>query len=212
MAATRLLMRRLRDVLRLKYDAGLSHRAIAQACAVGLGTVTTYLRRAAAAGLSWPLPDDLDDAALEARVFAGPAVLPARDRVVPDWIQLHQERKKPGVTLSLLWVEYRAAHPSGYGYSQFCERYRRWARTLKPSMRQVHRAGEKLFVDFSGTRPSLVDARTGEEVAVELFVGVLGASGLIYAEATRGQDLPSWVGAHDGMLTYFQGSAAIWVP
>jgi transposase len=212
MAATRLLMRRLREVLRLKFDAGLSHRAIAQACMVGLGTVTTYLQRAAAAGLAWPLPADLDDAALEARVFARPAVPPARERVVPNWRQLHQELKKQGVTLSLLWLEYRGAHPSGYAYSQFCERYRRWARALKPSMRQVHRAGEKLFVDFSGTRPHLVDARTGEEVAVDLFVGVLGASGLIYAEATPGQDLPSWVGAHVGMLNYFQGSAAIWVP
>jgi hypothetical protein len=200
-------MRRLRELLRLKYDAGLSHRAIAQACAVGLGTVTTHLRRAAAAGLSWPLPDDLDDAALEARVFAGPAVPPGRDRVVPDWGPLHQELKKPGVTLSLLWLEYRAAHPTGYAYSQFCERYRRWARALKPSMRQVHRAGEKLFVDFSGRRPHLVDASSGEETPVELFVGVLGASGLIYAEATRSQDLPSWIGAHVGMLDYFQGSA-----
>src|SRR5436309_5177677 len=109
MAATRLLMRQLRDVLRLKFDAGLSHRAIAQACTVGLGTVTTYLQRAAAAGLTWPLSDDLDDAALEARVFARPAVPPARDRVVPDWRPLHQELKKPGVTLSLLWLEYRAA-------------------------------------------------------------------------------------------------------
>lgn len=205
-------MRRLRDVLRLKFDAGLSHRAIAQACMVGLGTVTTYLQRAAAAGLAWPLPADLDDAALEARVFARPAVAPARDRVVPNWRQLHQELKKQGVTLSLLWLEYRGAHPSGYAYSQFCERYRRWARALKPSMRQVHRAGEKLFVDFSGKRPSLVDATTGELVVVELFVGVLGASGLIYAEATRSQDLPSWVGAHVRMVEYFGGSPAIWVP
>src|SRR5882762_3593422 len=106
MAATRLLMRRLRELLRLKYDAGLSHRAIAQACAVGLGTVTGYLQRATAAGLSWPLPDDLDDAALEGRLFARPAVPSARDRVVPDFSQLHQELKKPGVTLSLLWLEY----------------------------------------------------------------------------------------------------------
>ena len=212
MAATRLLMRRLRELLRLKHDAGLSHRAIAQACAVGLGTVTTYLQRVAAAGLSWPLPDDMDDAALEARVFARPAVRSARDRVVPDWSQLHQELKKPGVTLSLLWLEYRARHPAGYGYSQFCERYRRWARALKPSMRQVHRAGEKLFVDFSGKRPSLVDATTGEVVVVELFVGVLGASGLIDAEATRSQDLAAWVGAHVRMVEYFGGSPAIWVP
>ena len=199
-------MRRLRELLRLKHDAGLSHRAIAQACAVGLGTVTTYLQRVAAAGLSWPLPDDMDDAALEARVFARPAVPSASDRVVPDWGQLHQELKKPGVTLSLLWLEYRARHPAGYGYSQFCERYRRWTRALKPSMRQVHRAGEKLFVDFSGKRPSLVDTTTGEVVVV------LGASGLIYAEATRNQDLAAWVGAHVRMVEYFGGSPAIWVP
>jgi len=106
-------MRRLRELLRLKYEAGLSHRAVAGACAMGLGTVTTYLQRAAAAGLQWPLPEDLDDAALEARLFVRPAVPPARDRVVPQWPQLHQELKKPGVTLSLLWVEYRAQHPSG---------------------------------------------------------------------------------------------------
>ena len=205
-------MRRLRDILRLRYEAGLTQRAIAQACVLGLGTVSTYLQRARAAGVTWPLPDDLDDAALEARLFAQPAAPTPRDRALPEWGALHQELKKPGVTLMLLWQEYRAQHPTGYAYSQFCERYRTWARTLKPSMRQVHRAGEKLFVDFSGKRPHLVDPATGEEVAVELFVGVLGASGLIYAEATRRQDLPSWVDAHIHMLEYFHGSTAIWVP
>jgi transposase len=203
-------MRKLRDLLRLKYEARLPQRAIAQACGVGLGTVTAYLQRATAAGLSWPLPADLDDGSLEARLFQRSALVP--DRAVPTWAEIHQELKKPGVTLALLWQEYRAAHPDGYAYSQFCERYRQWRRALKPSMRQVHRAGEKLFVDFSGTRPSLVDAATGEDTPVELFVGVLGASGLIYAEATRRQDLPSWVGAHVGMLEYFHGSPAIWVP
>ena len=212
MAATRLLMRRLRELLRLKYAVGLTHRAIAQACAVGLGTVSEYLTRVTAAGLHWPLPDDLDDAALEARVFARP-IDPARlDQALPAWSQVHQELKRPGVTLQLLWLEYRAVHPTGYAYSHFCARYRAWARTLKPSMRQVHRAGEKLFVDFSGKRPSLVDATTGELVRVELFVGVLGASGLIYAEATRSQELPAWVGAHVHMIEYFGGSHAIWVP
>jgi transposase len=205
-------MRKLRDILRLRYEAGLSHRAIAQACAVGLGTVVTYLQRATAAGLTWPLPDDLDDAALDARLFARPAMASTRDRPLPDWPQLHQELKKPGVTLMLLWQEYRTPHPTGYAYSQFCERYRRWASALKPSMRQVHRAGEKLFVDFSGTRPTLVDPESGEVLLVELFVGVLGASGLIYAEATARQDLPSWIAAHVRMLEYYGGSPAIWVP
>jgi transposase len=205
-------MRKLRDVLRLKYDAGLPQRAIAQACGLGLGTVTTYLQRATAAGLTWPLPDDLDDAALEARLFTRPACPQTSDRPLPEWLELHQELKKPGVTLMLLWQEYRAQHPHGYAYSQFCDRYRQWARRLTPSMRQVHRAGEKLFVDFSGTRPHLIDPTTGEEIAVELFVGVLGASGLIYAEATWGQDLVSWITAHIRMLDAFQGSTAVWVP
>jgi transposase len=205
-------MRKLRDVLRLKYETKLQQRAIAQACGLGLGTVNTYLQRALAAGLTWPLPDDLDDAALEARLFTRPAAPATSARVLPTWAALHQELKKPGVTLTLLWQEYRAQHPHGYGYSQFCERYRQWARRLKPSMRQVHRAGEKLFVDFSGKRPHLIDPSAGVEIAVELFVGVLGASGLIYAEATRHQDLPSWIAAHIRMLEYFHGSPAVWVP
>ncbi len=163
--------------------------------------------------MTWPLPDDLDDAALEARLFARPVDPARRDQALPDWIHLHQELKRPGVTLlQLLWLEYRAAHPTGYAYSHFCDRYRRWARTLKPSMRHVHRAGEKLLVDFSGKRPSLVDATTGAVVVVELFVGVLGASGLIDAEATRSQELPAWVDAHVRMVEYFCGSPAIWVP
>ena len=211
MAASRLLMRQLRELLRLKYEVHLPQRAIAQACGIGLGTVTAYLQRARAAGLTWPVTPELDDRALEARLFAHEARVVA-DRALPVWPEVHQELKKAGVTLMLLWQEYRAAHPRGYAYSQFCERYRQWRRALKPSMRQVHRAGEKLFVDFSGKRPSLVDPSTGEDIPVELFVGVLGASGLIYAEATRSQDLASWVTAHVHMLEYFQGSAAVWVP
>ena len=208
-------MRRLREILRLKclkFETGLSHRAIARACAVGLGTVASALQRAAAAGVTWPLPPEVDDGTLEARLFARPAYNATRHRAVPDWAQLHQELKKPGVTLQLLWEEYRAQHPEGYGRTQFCAHYRDWAGRLKPSMRQVHRAGEKLFVDFSGKRPHLVDVKTGEDIPVELFVGVLGASGLIYAEATRSQDLGAWIGAHVRMLDYFHGSTAIWVP
>jgi transposase len=212
MAMTRLLMRKLRDILRLTYEARLPQRAIAKACSVGLGTVSEYVQRARAAGLGWPLPDDLDDAALEARLFARSAAVPAEARHYPDPATLHLELKKPGVTLALLWQEYRATQPNGYAYSQFCEHYRRWARTLRPSMRQVHRAGEKQFVDFSGTRPFLVDPRTGEVCPVELFVGVLGASGLIYAEATASQALPAWIGAHVRMVEYWGGSPKIWVP
>src|ERR1700730_16640850 len=212
MAATRLLMRELRDILRLKYEAGLSHRAIARACSIGVSTVAVHLQRAVSAALRCPLPADLDDAAREARLFAGPGVVPAGARPLPDWRAVHLELKRPSVTLRLLWLEHRDTYPTGYGYSQFCDRYRRWARTLKPSMRQVHLAGEKLFVDFAGQKPALVDGTTGEVIGVELFVGVLGASGLIYAESTRTQALPAWVDAHRRMLDAFGGSTAIWVP
>ena len=211
MGTRRLPMRKLREILRLKYEKRLRHRAIARACGVGVGTVSEYVGRAERAGLSWPLPEDLDDAALEARLFAPPEPGLA-DRVRPDVVWIHQELKRQAVTLHLLWEEYREAHPKGYGYSQFCEIYRRWARKLKPSMRQQHRAGEKTFVDFSGKRPHIVDPRTGEEIPVELFVAALGASSFTYAEATESQKLPCWVEAHAHMAEYFGGSTEIWVP
>jgi transposase len=195
----------------LKHEGGLGHRRIARACGLGVGTVSEYVVRARQAGLAWPELGDLDDAALEARLFP---VLPAGvARPMPNLAELHQELKGVGVTLQLLWEEYREVHgESGYGYSQFCEHYRCWARMLRPSMRQVHHAGEKLFVDFSGKRPHIVDRRTGELVSVELFVGVLGASCFTYAEATESQQLHDWTGAHERMLAYFGGSPAIWVP
>ena len=210
MPAKRLSMRQIREVLRLKHKLGLTHRAVAKACSVGLGTVTLYLQRAEELGLGWPLPAELDDAVLEARLF--PRAAPLRDRVSPNCPEIHRELRRTGVTLRLLWEEYQAVHGDGYRYSQFCEIYRRWARKLKPSMRQVHRAGEKTFADFSGKQPHIIDRRTGEQIAVELFVGVLGASSLTYAEATESQQLPCWVGAHTRMVEFFEGSTEIWVP
>ncbi len=211
MGAERLPMRRIREVLRLKHESGLRHRAIARACGVGVGTVSEYVRRAAEAGLTWPLPAELDEAELEARLFSAAAV-PVRERAAPDCVGMHQELKRAGVTLQLLWEEYRAVHPEGYGYSQFCEIYRRWARKLRPSMRQQHRVGEKTFIDFSGKRPRIVDRRTGEERPVELFVAVLGASSYTYAEATSSQKLEEWISAHTRMAEYFGGSSEVWVP
>ncbi len=145
MPARRLLMRKIREVLRLKHEQGLSHQAVAQACAVGVGTVNRYLQRAAQRGLGWPLPADLDDAALEARLF--PRAAPVHDRIRPDCAYIHRELKRDSVTLQLLWEEYAQIHPDGYGRTQFCEIYRQWTRRLRPSMRQVHRAGEKTFID-----------------------------------------------------------------
>ena len=210
MGAKRLLMRKLREILRLKYECGMSHRAIARACGVGVGTVSEYVRRTAKAELSWPLPAELDDGSLEARLFA--VVAPHRERVRPDVASMHRELKRPGVTLQLLWEEYLEVYPEGYRYSQYCEIYRRWAKKLKPSMRQVHRAGEKTFVDFSGKRPHIVDRRTGERRPVELFVAALGASSFTYAEATKSQKLPCWVDAHTRMVEYYGGTTEIMVP
>ena len=207
----RLPMRRISEILRLKYKGGLRHRAIARACGVGVGTVSEYVARAARAGITWPLPAELDETGLEALLFAA-SPAPTRERVAPDCIWIHQELKKVGVTLHLLWEEYRAVHQDGYGYSQFCEIYRRFAGKLKLSMRQQHRVGEKTFIDYSGKKPHIVDPKTGEEIQVELFVAVLGASSFTYAEATRTQQLDEWVSAHTRMLEYFGGSTAIWVP
>ena len=134
-------MRQIREALRLKHECGMVHRAIARACGMGAGTVSDYLGRARAAGLSWPLPEDLDDRTLEARLF--PAPPPGESRARPDPVVVHEELQKAGVTLLLLWQEYRQAHPDGVGYSQYCDCYRTWRRRLKPSMRQHHPAGER---------------------------------------------------------------------
>ena len=204
-------MRRLRDILRLKFEGGYSHRAIARACSVGVGTVSEYVGRAKRAGLTWPLPEELDDAALEAKLFP---TRPQGDspRPLPNVAEIHQELKRDGVTLQLLWIEYLEVHPNGYRYSQFCEHYRQFVKKLKPSMRQIHRAGEKAFVDFSGKKPSIVDPKTGELRKVELFVGVLGASSYVYAEAVESQELPNWIAAHVRMFEAWGGSPAILVP
>lgn len=211
MAMKRLPMRKLREILKLKYETGLPHREIAKACAIGVGTVSEYVHRAREAGLSWPLPEGLDDQSLERRLFtleveAGTA------RPLPQWAYIHEELKRTGVTLQLLWLEYFQSHPEGYQYSQFCELYRRWRGKLAPSMRQLHRPGEKVFEDFSGKRAHLVDRATGELIPVELFVASLGASSYTYAEAVRTQALPDWVGVNIRMVEFFGGSPTIFVP
>lgn len=213
MTAKRLGMRQLKEILRLSLGNGLAQRAIATAVGVGAGTVSEYLGRARTAGVGWPLPADLEDEErLEARVF-GEASSPApTKRTVPDVVWIHGELRRPGVTLSLLWQEYLAANPGGYRYSQFCEHYHRYRARLSPVMRQVHRAGEKAFVDFAGKKPSVVDPKTGEIRSVELFVGVLGASSYVFAEAAERQDLESWIGLNVRMLEAFGGAPAILVP
>lgn len=200
-----------REILRLRHDRRLPQRAIARACGVALGSVAGVLNAARTAGLSWPLPVDMDDVALEARLGRPGPGLPAA-RPLPDFAHVHAELRRVGVTLQLLWEEYFTTHPDGYRYSQFCEHYNRFARRLSPVMRQTHRAGEKGFIDFSGKRPVLWDRRTGESSPVELFIGALGASNYTYAEATLDQTLPSWIAVHVRMFEFFGGVPAVLVP
>ncbi len=212
MPAKRLPMRLLREILRLRYAGGLSQRAIARCLSIGLGTVCECLAQAARAGLSWPLPAEFDDSRLGAVLAGRPRQGARPSRPLPDLARLHEELRRPGVTLQLLWVEYLRDHPEGYRYTQFCEHYHRFVHRLSPPMRQVHRAGEKGFVDFAGQKPWIVDRRTGEAFAGELFVGVLGASSYTYAEAVPSQEMPHWIGAHVRMFEYFGGVPEILVP
>ena len=200
-------MRKIREILRLALGEGLSRRQVAAATGVPASTVADHLARARRAGLGWPLPDDLDDARLEARLFA-PARRRHRSRPpVPDWAAVHRELRRKGVTLQLLWLEYRERHPDGFGYSWFCHAYRTWQGRLDLVMRQEHRAGEKLFVDFAGQTLPIVDPDTGEVWQAQLFVAVLGAGSYTYAEAFASQSLPDWIAAHVHAFTFFEGYA-----
>ncbi len=202
-------MRKIREVLRLRFGEGLSLRDVSASLQVPVTTVGDHVRRAEAAGVGWPVPPDLDDAALEALLFAGPTP-PSSPRPMPDWQKIHTELHRPGVTLMLLWFEYKETFPDGYAYSQFCEHYRKWRRRLDVVMRQSHTAGEKLFVDFPGHKIPIYDAATGElTFEAELFVAVLGASNYLYAEAVASQELAHWVGAHVNTFQFLGGCPAV---
>jgi transposase len=175
-------MRKIREVLRLKFEASLSDSAIARATGSARSTVQECLRRARAAGLTWPLPAELDGEVLYARLYPR-NVAPTRS-ALPDFAKLQQELKRPGVTRLLLWQEYKAAHPEGFQYSVFCDRYRRWLATQDLVLRQHHAPGEKGFVDYAGQTVGVVDRATGEVREAQIFIAVLGASSYTYAEAT----------------------------
>ena len=211
-AKRELSMRQLRTLLRL-HQGGVSAREIGRRLGVARSTIQDNLKRAAAAGLAWPLADDVTDEALGLRLFGRAGTETGqRRRVEPDWAALARELKRPGVTMTILWEEYREAHPDGYGYSRFCDLLRGFERRLTPVMRQHHVAGEKAFVDYSGKRIGIVDPTTGEVGEAEIFVGVLGASNLTYAEATWTQQLPDWTGAHVRMFRFFGGAPKLLVP
>ena len=202
----RLPMRKIGDALRLK-AAGLTTRKIAASLGIGQTTASEYLKRAERAGLSWPLPDGVSEADLEQRLFRPIGGETRRGLAPPDWPAVHRTLKRKEVTLALVWEEYRAAHPDdGYGYSRFCELYRRWEGRLSPTMRQHHFAGARAFVDYAGDTLEVVDGATGEVHQAQIFVGVLGASNHTYVEATWTQALPDWIGAHVRMLAFFGGA------
>ena len=190
----------------------LSRREVEAATGLPRSTVSEYVKRAERAGLTWPLPQELDDGALEALLFPPPR--PASDRrPQPAWGEVAKELRRKGVTLELLWHEYREVHPDGYGYSQFCHLFRAWQAKTDVVMRQDHRAGEKAFCDFSGLRLPIYDARTAAVAFdAELYVCCLGASSFTYAEAVRSQGLADWIGASVHAVEYFGGAPAIWVP
>ena len=211
MATERLPMRRIREILRLRRQQGLSVRETARALGVSVGVVSKTASRAEKAGVTWTVAEGMSDTALEERLYGRP-VSPSDDRPRPDPVYLHAELRRPGVTLEVLHLEYLEQHPTGLRYTAFCDVYRRWLATASVTMRQVHKAGEKCFVDYSGRKASIVDPKTGERVEVELFVAVLGASNFTYARATMSQKVQDFVSAHVNAVTYFGGAPTMWVP
>lgn len=211
MPRPRVAMRKIREVLRLVQGEGMSRRQVCAAVGMPYTTVAHYLERAEQADLHWPLPTDLDDAELEARLYERPE--PRKSRPQPDWAYVHEELRRKGVTLQVLHLEYKERHPDGYQYSQFCDLYRAWQRHLDVVMRQEHRAGEKLFVDYPGQTIPVVDPRTGAaSIDAELFVAVLGASNYTYVEAFPSQELPFWIAGHVHTFEFLQGCPQIVVP
>ena len=212
MASKRLSMRKIREVLRLCHVASMSGRAIARSIGASPATVGDYLRRAEAAGLDeWSAVEALDEVSLDRRLFPPPPPSGV-SRALPDWAEVHQELRRKGVTLELLWQEYRATHPDGYQYSWFCQSYRAWTGKLDLVMRQEHRAGERLFVDYAGQTVAVVDRRTGELREAQVFVAVLGASSYTYAEATWTQGLTDWCASHVRTFRFLGGVPELLVP
>ena len=207
-------MRKLREVLRLRFELKLGYQQIGRSCAIGVSTVHKYLKRAEAAGVTWPLPEDWDEARVEAALFPrrtppkvsnrrrSPAGLRRRSTSSCDSTAI--------VTLQLLWEEYRQANPDGYRYSRFCELYQRWRSKLDVVLRQEHKAGEKMFVDWAGATIPVYDRHTGHAWQAPLFVAALGASSYTWAEATRDQQMEAWLRAHVHALRTFSAAFRRW--
>jgi len=206
-------MRKLKEVLRL-HSLGLSQHQIARSCSISQSTVHEYVSAAQVAGIQWPLAEEWDDRQIEEKLFpkrSTPAVW--RKHPEPDWPQIHQElQTHKDLTLQLVWQEGRESNPEGYAYSRFCDLYRRWLKKLDLVLRQEHRAGEKMFVDYAGATIPIYDPQTGEIQPAAVFVAVLGASSYTFAEATSGQDLRNWIGSHIRAFEFLNGVVEVVVP
>lgn len=213
MPAHRLDMRLIKEVLRLKFAASLSHRQIAAALRIGIGTVSNYLAAFERAGLPYPLPPELDETDLGRLLFPPASSASPPSFALPDFASIHEQLRIKGVTRQLLWEEYGEQHGAqAYGYTQFCVRYNQWQKHLRLSMRQIHRAGEKMFVDYCGKTVSIINAATGEASEAQIFVAVLGASNYTFAEATASQKMEDWIGSHTRAFAFFGGVPQLVVP
>jgi len=204
-------MRKISEILRLRYELNCSYREISRSQNISITTISEYMTRAKLAGLTWPLPKDISEEDLYKKLFL-PSDPTCKDKPLPDWEWVYKELRKKGVTRQLLWREYRDIHPNGFSYSQFCERYRLYTKANAPVMRQIHKGGEKTFVDYAGMTVSWIDPTTGEVTEAQIFVGSLGASQFTFVEATATQSLADWVQSHVRMWEYFNGVSTIVVP
>jgi transposase len=206
-------MRKIAEVLRLKWACGLTNREIARSCSISHSTVSEYVKRAEAAGIKWPIPEALTEDELYRLLFPEKAkAVELAVKPLPDWEKVRKELKKRNVTLRLLWDEYRGIYPKGYGYSQYCDLYREYVKKLDPPMRQNHKAGEKLFVDYAGDTIPITNPETGEVIPAYLFVAVLGASSYTYVEAQISMEMPHWIGGHVRTFAFIGGVTQIIVP
>jgi|TARA_B100000315_G_scaffold204928_1_gene198515 transposase len=208
-------MRKTSEILRLKHEVGLTNRQIAASLGLTHPTVSKYLAHALEAGLTWPLPEELDEDRLDQRLFPAPDVHEISSqplRPLPDMAHVHKELRRQHVTLQLLWEEYRLEYPDGYGYTQFCEYYKRWKAPLEVTLRQRHIAGEKTFLDWAGKTLRWTHPEFGQEYPAFLFVAALGASDYMFAEAWADQTLDSWIEAHIHMVEFYDGVSRLWVP
>ena len=216
MPRKRVSMRKTREVLRLYFDLKLAQRQVARSANISQSTVHEYLERFTAARLNWPLPAEMTEAELEAALFPtdpGKSREPTAERPLPDFAHIHEElQRHKHTTRQLLWEEYRAAYADGYNYSRFCYLYQRWKQERDVVMRQEHRPGEKLFVDWAGATIPVYDPQTGEAHPASLFVAVLGASNYTYAEASENQQIVAWIGAHVRTFEFLEGCPELVVP